>query len=127
MRVKIEYKKGRKSTMRTESRMKRSKGIFFKIFIASIICIIVPLIVSGVYISQTTSAALEDEAKRNLQEINIEKNKQIDTVFDLNMEMANQVASNTYTQTTYEELEETGELNPEALPVTAGRSGTNVQ
>ncbi|WP_175444279.1 methyl-accepting chemotaxis protein [Alkalicoccus daliensis] len=62
--------------------------------------------------SQTTSATLEDDAKRHLQEINSEKNKQIDTVFDLNMEIANQMASNTYTQTTYDQLNETGELDP---------------
>ncbi len=90
----------------------RSISIFMKIFTASIICIIIPLIASLIYTSKSTSSTLEEEAIRHLQQTTYEKSKQTDMVFRLYMDISEMMVRNNFTYNFYKNLSETGEMDP---------------
>lgn len=94
-------------------------SLFLKIFLTSLICLIVPMLITLVYTSYTTSNALETEARNSLSSMANEKNKQFKSVFDSQFQLSEAMVSELFMIEFFEELNETNLVDQEKVEIIA--------
>lgn len=73
--------------------MKRKFSIFVKFLLVALICIIVPLAVSGYYSVNSLSSSLENDAKNSLTSSATEKKSYIDLAINDQLNLATSIAN----------------------------------
>lgn len=86
-------------------------SLFVKIFSVFLICILVPMLINLFYTTYLSSKTLEDEARSSLSRIALEKEEQIDLVFDIQFDISEALVNEIYTVNFFKELSNKSEIN----------------
>lgn len=73
--------------------MKRKYSLFVKFLVVAMICIIIPLLISGYYSVNSFSNSLESEAKKSLSSAAISNKNYINVAFKDQMDLATSISS----------------------------------
>ena len=91
--------------------MKRKSSLFFKFLSVAMICIIIPLLISGFYSVTSLSNSLESEAKSSLNSATSEKKSYIDLIFKDQMDLATSITNESETSDYFQEFAKTNVSN----------------
>lgn len=94
-------------------RIKRS--LFIRIFLFSIIIIVVPMLINLFNTSNTASTALEEESLTALSRVAQEKKNELDLLFDAQFALSNAWTNELFVQQFFQEIESTGEIDQNKL------------
>lgn len=94
---------------------KFKNSLFIKIFSICLICIVVPMIINLFYTTNSSSNALESEASSSLSRIALEKNKQVDLVFNLQFSVSEMMVNEPYIVDFFKEISETNKIDRSKL------------
>ena len=86
-------------------------SIFLKIFSICLICIVVPMLINLIYSIHSSSKALESEASSSLSRVALEKNKQVDSVFNFQFTVVDTMVNEPYMVDFFKEISETNQMD----------------
>ena len=86
-------------------------SIFLKIFSICLICIVVPMLINLIYSIHSSSKALESEASSSLLRVALEKNKQVDSVFNFQFTVVDTMVDEPYIVDFFKETSKTNHLD----------------
>ena len=92
-------------------KIKFKNNLFIKIFSVFLICILIPMLINLFYTTYSASNALEDEARSSLSRIALEKEQQVDLVFDIQFDISEALVNELYTVNFFNEISNTGEID----------------
>jgi methyl-accepting chemotaxis protein len=95
--------------------MKKKSNLFIKFLIVAMICIIIPLLISGFYSVNSLSTSLDSEAKKSLNSAANEKKNYIDLAFKDQMDLATSIANESQTVDYFKEFNKTNQPNQAIL------------
>lgn len=95
--------------------MKRKSSLFIKFLSVSMICIIIPLLISGFYSVNSLSTSLEAEAKSALTSATTEKKNYIDLAFKDQMDLATSISNEGEVVDYFKEFKRTNQPNQTIL------------
>ena len=90
---------------------KFKNSLFIKIFSICLICMVVPMLINLVYTINSSSKALESEASSSLLRIALEKNKQVDLVFNLQFDISEAMVNEPFMVDFFEEVYKTNKID----------------
>ena len=90
---------------------KFKNSLFIKIFSICLICMVVPMLINLVYKINSSSKALESEASSSLLRIALEKNKQVDLVFNLQFDISEAMVNEPFMVDFFEEVYKTNKID----------------
>ena len=82
-------------------------SIFFKVFSICLICVVVPMLINLVYSINASTKALESEASSSLSRVALEKNKQVDSVFNFQFTVVDTMVHEPYIVDFFKETSKT--------------------
>lgn len=91
--------------------MKKFNSLFFKIFTISIVCMIIPLLISMVYIRFSATDSLQDKIKNSLANSALEKSNQISLAFEDISKTTQAVATQPYVIDYFKELNDNKQVD----------------
>ncbi|BCN31904.1 methyl-accepting chemotaxis protein [Anaeromicropila herbilytica] len=95
--------------------MKRKSSLFVKFLIVAMICIIIPLVISGIYSVNSLSNSLENEVKKSLNSAAISNKNYIDVAFKDQMDLATSISNESEVVNYFKEFKKTNQPNPAVL------------
>lgn len=95
--------------------MKRKSNLFIKFLTVALICITIPLIISGFYSVTSVSNSLGSEAKQSLNSSTAQKKNYIDLAFKDQMDLATSIANESETVDYFKEFAKTNQPNQTIL------------
>jgi methyl-accepting chemotaxis protein len=107
--------------------MKRKSSIFVKFLAVAMICIILPLLISGFYSVTSLSNSLEGEAKKSLNNSSNEKKNYLDLAFKDQLDLATSASSETEVINFFMEYKKTNQSNPTILNSLTSKLETKVK
>lgn len=96
----------------SEISVKRINSLFLKIFVVAIICMIVPMLVSLVYVIYSSSNYIEAQTKSSLLDSANEKAQQIDSSFNDLLIYVKSITNEPYTINFLKEVSATNQTDP---------------
>ncbi|MBZ9614289.1 methyl-accepting chemotaxis protein [Clostridium estertheticum] len=95
--------------------MKRKYSLFVKFLVVAMICIIIPLLISGFYSVNSFSNSLESEAKKSLSSAAISNKNYIDVAFKDQMDLATSISNESEVVNYFKEFKKTNKPNQAVL------------
>lgn len=95
--------------------MKRKSSLFFKFLVVAMICIIVPLVISGIYSVTSLSTSLESAAKSSLNSAASDNKNYIDLAFKDQINLATSITNESETVDYFKEFSNTHQPNQSIL------------
>ena len=89
----------------------RAGGLFMKIFLTALICMIVPMLVSSLVTTKYARKVFSDDMNENLTQLAAEKNFELSSIIDNQVELVKAVTSSPYVKTVVAEKLATGDLS----------------
>ena len=90
---------------------KFKNSLFIKIFSVCLICILVPMLINLIYTTYSASNALESEASSSLFRIALEKNQQVDLVFNFQFDISEAMVNEPFMVDFFNEISNTNEID----------------
>lgn len=90
-------------------------SLFVKMVTIFLLCIIIPMAAVFLYTGYSTSKALKSEINDSLARLAEEKHKQVETVFDLQLQISEGIAKELFLSEFFAEVKETGEIDKEKV------------
>ncbi|MBV7275652.1 methyl-accepting chemotaxis protein [Clostridium sp. PL3] len=84
--------------------MKKTNSLFMKIFMMSVICMIVPMLISLIYVSFSASSSMQEKVKNSLSSSVLEKSNQISLAYEDISKMTEAIATQPYVIEYFKEL-----------------------
>ena len=94
---------------------KFKNSLFIKIFSICLICMVVPMLINLLYTINSSSNALESEASSSLLRIALEKNKQVNLVFNLQFDVSETMVNEPYMVDFFKEISKTNKIDRSKL------------
>ncbi|MBU3099688.1 MULTISPECIES: methyl-accepting chemotaxis protein [Clostridium] len=95
--------------------MKRKYSLFVKFLVVAMICIIIPLLISGFYSVNSFSNSLESEAKKSLSSATISNKNYVDVAFKDQMDLATSISNESEVVNYFKEFKKTNKPNQAVL------------
>ncbi|KIL49329.1 methyl-accepting chemotaxis protein [Jeotgalibacillus soli] len=95
-----------------QQRHLRLNSLSIKIFLICLFFIVVPMLINLIYTSYSASNALEKEASSSLTKIVQEKNKQVNSVFDLQFQISDSTVNEIFLADFFNDISAVNEINP---------------
>ena len=96
-------------------KIKFKNSIFIKIFSICLICMVVPMLINLLYTINSSSNALESEASSSLSRIALEKNKQVNSVFNFQFSVSETMVNEPYMVDFFKEVSESNKIDRSKL------------
>lgn len=90
-------------------------GLFFKIVSVSLLCLIIPMVITLFYTVHSATHSLESELDDSLHNLVLEKKHQVDMLFDLQFDMVEATVNELFFNEFFNELAQTGEVDESKL------------
>jgi len=95
--------------------MKKKSSLFVKFLVVAMICIIIPLLISGFYSVTSLSNSLESEAKKSLNTATSSNANYIDVAFKDQMDLVTSISNESEVVDYFKEYKKTNQPNPAIL------------
>lgn len=102
------------ATKEKQRRKIRFGGLFRKIFLTAILCMLVPLLITAITTIRSVQTNLEETANQNLQQLSVEKMNEVDSVIQNQIALTKVVAESPYVAEIVAEQKKSGELDAAA-------------
>ena len=96
-------------------KIKFKNSIFIKLFSICLICMVVPMLINLLYTINSSSNALESEASSSLSRIALEKNKQVNSVFNFQFSVSETMVNEPYMVDFFKEISESNKIDRSKL------------
>lgn len=91
----------------------KSGGLFWKIFLTAVLCMMIPLLITSITTVISTYNNLVQMTNENLQQLSVEKMNEVDSIIQNQVSLTKAVAGSPYIQDAISEQYHTGVLNAE--------------